>query len=94
MMGWYGNGMSGGGWVFMGLFWIALIALVVWLVLRLLPSKDATSSTRATSGRIPAAPRPESPFEILDRRLAQGDIDAPTYQAHRAALTATRAGNR
>lgn len=94
MMGLYGNGMSGGGWVFVGLFWIALIAMIVWLVLRLLPSKSTTGSTQATSGQSPAAPGPESPFEILDRRLAQGDIDAQTYQAHRAALTAAREGNR
>jgi len=94
MMGWYGNGMSGGGWVFIGLFWIALIALITWLVLRLLPSKRKPRLTRATSGQWLATPGQESPFEVLDRRLAEGDIDAQTYQAHRAALAAARGGNR
>lgn len=94
MMGWYGNGMSSGGWVFMGLFWIALISLAVWLVLRLLPSKSKPAVTGASPTPWPATPGQESPFEILDRRLAQGDIDAETYQAHRAALTAARGGNR
>lgn len=93
MMGWYGNGMSSGGWVFAGLFWIALIALIAWLVIRLLPSQRE-SRVGASSEQWPATPGPESPFEILDRRLAEGDIDAPTYEAHRAALTATRGGNR
>ncbi|MGV8965838.1 MAG: SHOCT domain-containing protein [Cellulomonas sp.] len=94
MMGWYGNGMNGGGWVFMGLFWIALIALTVWLVLRLLPSKGKPSVTGTGSAPWPATPGQESPFEILDRRLALGDIDGETYHAHRAALTAARGGNR
>jgi len=28
----------------------------------------------------------ESPLEILDRRLATGEIDLPTWQAQRAAI--------
>ena len=93
-MGFYGNGMSGGGWVFVGLFWIALIAVIVWLVLELRPSNSRADSTQATSWQSTAAPQLASPLEILDRRLARGDIDIPTYQAHRAALTETHAGDR
>ena len=93
-MGLYGNGMSGGGWVLVGLFWIGLIAVIVWLVLRLLPSKSTTGSTQANSRQSPAAPGTASPFEILDGRLARGDIDEQTYQTHRSALTAAHEGDR
>lgn len=44
MMGWYGSGMGGAGpfmWMFMGLFWIALIGLIIWLVVKLLPGSGA-----------------------------------------------------
>jgi len=94
MMGWYGNGMSSGGWVFIGLFWIALIALIAWLVLRLLPSNRKPRFAPVMPGQRLATPGPESPFEILDRRLAEGDIDAQTYETHRSALAAARGGHR
>jgi putative membrane protein len=68
----------GVGWVFMGLFWLALVALIVWLVVRLVPSRDR-----------PAA-RPDSPEEILDRRFARGEIDEETYRSQRAALVDAR----
>jgi putative membrane protein len=84
MMGWYGGGMGLGAWLFMGAFWVALLALVVWLVVRLLPSADRS----ATSGQ------GEAPEEILDRRFARGEIDEQTYATQRAALTATRGPRR
>lgn len=96
MMGWYGGGMAGGAWIFMGLFWIVLIAAIIWLVVRLLPSGNhghATSAPTAPLASPPVAgPRPDSPMEILDRRLALGEIDLETYQAHRAAIIASRGG--
>lgn len=79
--------MGGGAWILIGLFWIALIALIIWLVVRLLPSNGQAG---AQTPRLPSAP--ESPIEILDRRFAQGEIDLETYQAHRAALIAARGG--
>ena len=80
MMGWYGGGMGPLGWLAMGAFWLALLGLIVWLVVRLLPgSGDGT--TRANS---------DSALEILDRRLAQGEIDLSTWQAQRTALLAAR----
>jgi putative membrane protein len=84
MMGWYGTGMMGlGGWLFMGLFWVALLVLVVWLVVRLLPSRQ-----RPTTGG------QDSPEEILDRRFARGEIDEQTYAAQRAVLANTRGPRR
>ena len=76
MMGWYGNGMGPFGWLAMGVFWLLLLGLIVWLVVRLLPG-SGEGTTRYTG---------ESALEILDRRLASGDIDVETWQAQRAAL--------
>jgi putative membrane protein len=75
MMGWYGHGMGLGGWFVMGLIWIALVGAAVWLALR--PRRSGPS----------AAVDVESPEEILDRRLATGDIDEQTYAQRRSALT-------
>ena len=68
MMGWYGRGMGPLGWLGMGLFWLILLGLIVWLVIRLLPGSNG-GTTRDT-GR--------SALEILDRRLASGEIDLIT----------------
>jgi putative membrane protein len=92
MMGWYGNDMGGGGWILVGLFWVALIASIIWLVLQLLPSKAHTGLSGRSDPQLPGAVMQESPLDILDRRLAQREIDPQTYQAHRAALLAARRG--
>ncbi len=101
MMGWYGGGMTGFGWLGMGLFWLVLLGVIIWLVVRL-----ATSGTR-----VPPQPparhrwrhprrRPRRPsgtaaaLEILDRRLAQGEIDVETYRATRDALMEGRGESR
>ena len=82
MMGWYGNGTGSLGWLGMGVFWLILLGLIVWLVMRLLPGNRGGGTTRSIG---------ESTLDILDRRMARGEIDTPTWQAQRAALTgATR----
>ena len=78
MDGWDG-GMSGAGWLFMTVFWIALLAVVVWAVASLFPRSD---------GRQGTAERPE---DVLDRRLARGEIDPATYDELRAKLRVARA---
>ena len=80
MMGWYGGGMGPVGWLAMGLFWLVLLGLIVWLVSRLLPGSG--SGTTRTAG--------ESALEILDRRLASGEMDLAAWQAARAALVAAQ----
>ncbi len=77
MMGWYrGDGygwMNGGGWLMMGLFWILIIGIGIWLV-TWLTRKDRQMSS----------PVSETPRQILDRRFASGEIDATAYaQARR-----------
>ena len=84
MMGWYGNGMGSFGWLAMGVFWLILLGLIVWLVVRLLPGSGG--GTTRSSG--------ESALEILDRRLASGDIDVEAWQVHRAALLAAQRDKR
>jgi len=84
MMG-YGWGM-GVGWIFMLVFWVALIALIVWAVTRLLP----TSGTREAGG----GDRTETPEEILDRRFASGEITPEEYEKARDVLAGTRKGRR
>jgi putative membrane protein len=81
MNGFYG-GMGAGAWVLMVVFWVALIALIVWLVATLLPRGG-----QAEAGREFA----ERPEEILDRRLAAGEIDAETYDALSAKLRSAHA---
>jgi putative membrane protein len=77
MMDWYGRGgMSSVGWLGMGAFWLILLGVIIWLVVRLLPG-NGSGATRNTG---------ESALEILDRRLASGEIDTQAWQAQRAAL--------
>jgi len=76
MMGGYGNGMGSLGWLGMGVFWLVLIGLVTWLVVRSLPGTGG-EKTRSIG---------ESALEILDRRLASGQIDMQAWQAQRSAL--------
>lgn len=66
-----GYGMGAAGWLLMALFWIALVALVVFAVVRLFPRTEPTPST---------GERVEEPREILKRRLASGEIDVDTYE--------------
>ncbi len=78
-MGWYGSGGMGSlGWLGMGVFWLILLGLIVWLVVRLLPDNGSGSSPARGTG--------ESALDILDRRLANGQLDLPSWQAQRAAL--------
>ena len=83
MMDWYGGGGSSLAplmWMMMGLFWIALIALIIFLVIRLLPGSGTAHA--ASPGPTPAAT--ESPEQILDRLFALGEIDE---QHHRRPTT-------
>lgn len=81
MMGWYGGGMGYGAWMFMGVFWLVLLGLIIWAVVRLLPARGGSRGSR---------PEQDTPEEILDRRFARGEIDLETYQAQRSALAAAR----
>jgi putative membrane protein len=76
MNGWNG-GMTWEGWFFMGLFWVLLIGVVVFAAAQLFPGRRETPSETE-----------EEPRQILDRRLASGEIDAETYEKLRRTLGA------
>ncbi|MGV8909892.1 MAG: SHOCT domain-containing protein [Propionicimonas sp.] len=85
MMGYGGMGWGGMGWggmIGMVVFWVVLIAAIVWAVTRLLPGRPASGGA-TQSGQ-------EKPEDVLDRRYARGEIDLETYQGHRAALASAR----
>lgn len=84
MMGDYGSGMGPLGWLGMGVFWLILLGLIIWLVVHLLPG--STGGTARSSG--------ESALEILDRRLASGEIDLETWRAQRSALLGAQSDRR
>jgi len=73
--------MGAAGWMLMSVLWVILIAAVVWAVAALLGRAD----------RPGAAAIAERPEEILDRRLASGEIDADTYATLRTTLRAAHA---
>jgi putative membrane protein len=80
MMGWYGGEMGPLAGLAIIAFWAILLGLIVWAVGRLLPG---------SSGEMTAASS-ESAVEILDRRLANGEIDMHEWQAQRSALMAAQ----
>ena len=84
MDGGWGGGMGPGGWTLMIIFWIALIALIGVAIARLFPS--------AQPGPPSAEPPTQTPRQLLDERLARGDIDVETYERLRKVLSGPREG--
>lgn len=79
MMGWGWNGWggSGAGWLMVGsmmIFWIAVIGIGIWLVMRL--TDRGSTDSRPT----------ETPRSILDRRFANGEINVEQYAEARRLL--------
>ena len=75
MMYGYSFGLGG---LFMVLFWVFVIALVVWLVLTL-----GRSQIRGSDGSTGA-------LRILEERLARGEIDAEEFRLRRAAIAGAK----
>jgi putative membrane protein len=80
-MGWYGDHMTGWGYVFMGsgtlAFWVLVIAAVVLLT--------RSFDSGAREGRRHSE-RGVSPDQILAERFARGEIDEEEYRQRLAAL--------
>ena len=77
----FSGGMGAAGWVLMPVIWVVLIAAIVWAIAALFGRNDRSNS-------VTTAARPQ---EILDRRLASGEIDHDTYDTLRAKLQAAHA---
>ena len=90
------GGMEFGFMAFLSLFWIALLVVLVLLVVRAFsghgPGGHRLGWPGGPGGHVGPGgfAQPMSPEEILDLRFARGEIDADTYQAHRALLEARR----
>lgn len=80
----YGDHMDGGwGWgmaALMALAAIAIVALVIWFL-------RSPGSHHARAGHAPADTTTETPMQILDRRLAQGEIALDEYHERAAVLS-------
>ena len=79
MFGGMHEGLGAGGWVLMIVFGTALLALIAWAIARIAPSRnDDVREPRRLA---------DEPVEILDRRLARGEIDVETYEQLRSKLS-------
>lgn len=80
MMGWFqdGFGWNGTNWWGMGImmiFWIVLIGVGIWAVIRFTQGSGQPTTTSVESARA-----------TLDRRFASGEIDAEAYAEARRLL--------
>jgi putative membrane protein len=86
----YGNGPFEVAWwpmLLVGLFWIVVVALLVYAAIRIL---RPGAPHQPTSLPGPAAPPVDAPEEILARRFATGEIDADEYAKRIELLRTTR----
>jgi len=82
MMWGYGFGW---GWLMMTfgtVFWIALLVVLVWAVIRLLSSRASGPAPQGTT----MPPGGPSAMEILRQRYARGEIDEVTFEHMRERL--------
>ena len=75
----WGDHMSAGGWIFSILASLVFLALIVALIYWLLSATTGSSNTARGDSR-------ESAGEILDRRLASGELTVEQYRQMREAL--------
>ena len=81
-----GYGMGAAGWIVMTFAWLVLLVVIVVVLIRIFPSRNDGAPSAS-----PDAPS-ERPLEILDRRLASGEIDLETYDRLRERLVAASRG--
>jgi uncharacterized membrane protein len=77
MMYW-GNHMGTGSWIFSILGTLIILGLIVGLIAWAVSARSDRGSSAAATG--------ESAREILDRRLASGELTAPEYKQFREDL--------
>ena len=80
MMGWYQEGIGGGGWVVMILAMVVFWALVVFGVVAIFQDNSDAGPRPATARR--------DPMESLEERFARGEINVDEYHARMDILRA------
>jgi putative membrane protein len=70
----YWDGADWWAWIPMSLFMIAFWGLLIWGVVHLVAKRQ------------PEEPRPRTALQILDERLARGEIEIDEYRERRASL--------
>jgi putative membrane protein len=80
MMGYSNYGMGGGGWLVMTLVMIAFWSLVVFAIAAIFRGTRSDVTSAGTARR--------DADQILDERLARGEIDGEEYRSRKAALRA------
>ena len=82
MMGWYSGGAGGVGWLVMVAGMVAFWGLVVFAVVAIF---RGTGRTNEPADRPPRG----QPLQILDERLARGELDLDEYHARQDVLRGT-----
>lgn len=77
MMGGFGHGMGGFGFIIMIAFWILIVVGIVFAIKWLAASTNAAKSTLASR---------ETPLDILRKRYARGEIDKAEFEQMRKVL--------
>jgi len=73
----YHNMFFGGMW-FSWLFWIVLIALIIWLIVNMSSRSQKNSGSESEK---------ETPLDILKKRYASGEIDKKEFEEKKKDLT-------
>ncbi len=83
----YGYGWWWPGMLLMGLFWIAVLGLIVWAVIAAVGRRSHVPPGGGPGG--PGGPMGgPSAMEVLRQRYARGEIDDATYERMRERLEA------
>ena len=77
MHGW--NGEHGYYGVGMGIFFLILLAVAIWAIVRV-TRRDKSSISSTSNSVVSSASHKETPREILDRRFANVEINADEYK--------------
>ncbi len=90
---WDGEGWGVGHWLLMGfgmlLFWVLVVAAIVWLVRYLTVDRAAHHGPAGPVGPVgPVGPPRSTAQEILDERYARGEISDEEYRTRRDTLAA------
>lgn len=72
----------GGVWMMLGMvvFWVAVVALALWLLSRLFPGTREHSKSQQSPTNGIAGGRPGRALDILNERYARGEITREEYQ--------------